>query len=68
MNKKVNDTGETGREGNLTQEQDASGREKPSGSENEAVCEKAPEWAEHHRFQDEDRPCDDGRSGKLDDK
>lgn len=25
-------------------------------------CEKAPELAEHYRFQDEDAPCNDGRS------
>jgi hypothetical protein len=31
----------------------------------EDVCEKAPEWAEHHRLRDEDQPCDDGRSGKI---
>ena len=29
------------------------------------VCTKAPEWAEHQRFTDEDEPCDDGRSGKI---
>ena len=29
------------------------------------VCTKAPEWAEHARLEDEDQPCDDGRSGKL---
>jgi nicotinamidase/pyrazinamidase len=27
------------------------------------VCLKAPEWAEHQRFNDFDIPCDDGRSG-----
>ncbi len=30
------------------------------------VCAKAPEWAEHQRFEDDDEPCDDGRTGKLD--
>ena len=29
------------------------------------VCQKAPEWAEHSRLNDEDQPCDDGRSGNL---
>jgi nicotinamidase/pyrazinamidase len=29
------------------------------------ACYKAPEWAEHARFEDEDQPCDDGRSGKI---
>jgi hypothetical protein len=29
------------------------------------ICEKAPEWAEHARLQDEDEPCDDGRTGNL---
>jgi nicotinamidase/pyrazinamidase len=29
------------------------------------VCQKAPEWAEHARFEDSDQPCDDGRSGKI---
>lgn len=29
------------------------------------VCMKAPEWAEHARLEDEDQPCDDGRSGEL---
>lgn len=28
------------------------------------TCKKAPEWAEHARFSDEDEPCDDGRSGQ----
>jgi len=26
------------------------------------VCEKAPEFAEHYRFEDEDLPCNDGRT------
>ena len=29
------------------------------------ACQKAPEWAEHSRFEDADQPCDDGRSGKI---
>lgn len=29
------------------------------------TCQKAPEWAEHARFSDEDDACDDGRSGQL---
>jgi len=28
-----------------------------------SVCIKAPEMAEHQRFDDADEPCDDGRSG-----
>ena len=28
------------------------------------VCQKAPEFAEHHRLQDEDMPCEDGRGGR----
>jgi hypothetical protein len=28
-----------------------------------SVCTKAPELAEHQRFDDADGPCDDGRSG-----
>jgi hypothetical protein len=28
-----------------------------------SVCTKAPELAEHQRFDDADDPCDDGRSG-----
>ena len=35
-------------------------------SEELPICTKAPEWAEHHRLSDEDQPCDDGRTGKLD--
>ena len=31
--------------------------------ENQDVCRKAPEYAEHHRLQDDDMPCDDGRAG-----
>ena len=27
------------------------------------TCLKAPEWAEHQRFSDEDMGCDDGRAG-----
>jgi len=26
------------------------------------ICEKSPEFAEHYRFEDEDAPCNDGRS------
>ncbi|MGW8303958.1 MAG: isochorismatase family protein [Desulfobacterales bacterium] len=29
------------------------------------ACHKAPEWAEHARFKDNDLPCDDGRSGNI---
>jgi len=29
------------------------------------VCDKAPEFQEHQRFNDSDEACDDGRSGKL---
>ncbi len=29
------------------------------------MCTKAPEWAEHQRFEDDDMACDDGRSGRL---
>ena len=32
---------------------------------NDDVCQKAPEWAEHARLNDEDEPCDDGRTGNL---
>ena len=37
----------------------------PNGKEvsKTAVCEKAPELAEHYRMGDEDLPCDDGRTG-----
>ena len=31
----------------------------------DAVCQKAPEWAEHSRLHDDDEPCDDGRTGNL---
>ncbi len=31
----------------------------------DTICQKAPEWAEHARLQDEDAPCDDGRTGNL---
>lgn len=31
--------------------------------EGEEVCLKAPEWAEHQRFDDDDMGCDDGRAG-----
>jgi len=27
------------------------------------VCNYAPEWSEHARFDREDEPCDDGRMG-----
>jgi nicotinamidase/pyrazinamidase len=29
------------------------------------ACQKAPEWAEHARFDDSDPPCDDGRTGEI---
>jgi len=29
------------------------------------ICVKAPEWAEHQRLDDDDMPCDDGRSGRI---
>ncbi|MFO7688094.1 MAG: hypothetical protein R6V60_18605 [Desulfobacterales bacterium] len=34
--------------------------------DDQAVCVKAPEWAEHQRLWDDDLPCDDGRSGNID--
>ena len=36
--------------------------------DNQEVCHKAPEWAEHQRLWDDDEPCDDGRSGRLEDE
>ncbi len=33
--------------------------------DDQAVCVKAPEMAEHQRLGDDDLPCDDGRSGNL---
>lgn len=33
--------------------------------DDQQVCQKAPEWAEHQRLWEDDVPCDDGRSGKL---
>jgi nicotinamidase/pyrazinamidase len=40
-------------------------RESPSDVRDASleVCVKAPEWAEHQRLEDDDLPCDDGRSG-----
>jgi hypothetical protein len=39
--------------------------EKKNGKDTEELekdtCVKAPEWAEHARFNDDDQPCDDGR-------
>lgn len=39
----------------------------PPGNERQpsdpVACEKAPEFAEHYRLDDDDLPCDDGRSG-----
>ncbi len=31
------------------------------------VCTKAPEWAEHHRMDEADEPCEDGRGGRIPD-
>jgi hypothetical protein len=28
-------------------------------------CQKAPEWAEHARFEEHDEPCEDGRAGVI---
>lgn len=43
--------------------------EHESAHENEPleppICTKAPEWAEHERLEDNDQPCDDGRTGKI---
>jgi len=36
--------------------------------DDQTVCNKAPEWAEHQRSWEEDEPFDDGRSGRLDSK
>jgi hypothetical protein len=30
-----------------------------------SVCAFAPEWAEHARFDRDDEPCDDGRTGEV---
>ncbi|HHP7235554.1 MAG TPA: hypothetical protein ACFCUC_13065 [Desulfobacterales bacterium] len=40
-------------------------KKKEEEQEDLDVCDKAPEWAEHERFRDDDMPCDDGRTGKL---
>lgn len=29
------------------------------------ICQTAPEWAEHARFEDANDPCDDGRTGTV---
>jgi nicotinamidase/pyrazinamidase len=29
------------------------------------ICTKAPEWAEHHRLDEADEPCEDGRGGRI---
>ena len=40
-------------------------REKKQKKQEELeVCQKAPEFAEHHRLQDDDMPCEDGRNGR----
>jgi nicotinamidase/pyrazinamidase len=31
------------------------------------ICTKAPEWAEHHRLDEADEPCEDGRGGRIQD-
>lgn len=36
----------------------------PKGNSFVPYCGFAPEWAEHARFDREDQPCDDGRTGK----
>lgn len=35
-------------------------------ADDQTVCNKAPELAEHQRLWEDDEPCDDGRSGRLD--
>jgi hypothetical protein len=58
---------------NSKKKSDAEKSENPKTIEGESgatipeddVCQKAPEWAEHSRLQDEDEPCDDGRTGNL---
>lgn len=37
--------------------------EEPKTDRRPNLCLKAPEWAEHARFDEEDEPCEDGRSG-----
>lgn len=42
------------------------GQSRQSSSQNDPeACNKAPEFQEHYRFEDEDDSCDDGRSGKV---
>jgi hypothetical protein len=38
---------------------------KPDPDTSQDTCRKAPEWAEHQRLEDDDMPCDDGRSGNI---
>lgn len=47
-------------ETNITDERDKT-------VDDQTVCLKAPEWAEHQRLSDDDLPCDDGRSGNIED-
>jgi nicotinamidase/pyrazinamidase len=41
----------------------ASGPSGQAETDEPELCLKAPEWAEHQRLNDSDKPCDDGRAG-----
>jgi hypothetical protein len=42
-------------------------RDRDETVDDQGVCMKAPEWAEHQRPWDDDMPCDDGRAGDIGD-
>ena len=44
---------------------DGLSEQNPASPAEPDVCTKAPEWAEHQRFDDSDQPCDDGRGGRI---
>lgn len=57
------DQKDTRKEATQTQPQQEN-QDRDARKDDQDVCVKAPEWAEHQRLSDDDQPCDDGRSGR----
>jgi hypothetical protein len=50
---------------NTDKSKNKTGEKPPASDTSQDACRKAPEWAEHQRLEDDDMPCDDGRSGNI---
>ena len=64
----MNDKKETTEKSNNSKNDAQVSKDRNKRVDDQGVCVKAPEWAEHQRLWDDDMPCDDGRSGNIEDE